>query len=123
MFCKNCGTEIIDNAVICPHCGVQVANIGAAANISNACKDTSNPIAIVGFVLSFFICLAGLICSIVGYRKAKNEGLDNQGLALAGIIISSIELASVVILIISFIAMCTCAIANMPSDPPYYPYY
>ena len=22
MFCKNCGKEIDDNAVICPHCGV-----------------------------------------------------------------------------------------------------
>jgi len=58
MFCKNCGTEINDNAVICPHCGVQVANIGAAANNSNACKDTSNPIAIVGRFRFIFLYLS-----------------------------------------------------------------
>ena len=23
MYCKNCGKEIDDNAVVCPHCGVQ----------------------------------------------------------------------------------------------------
>lgn len=23
MYCKNCGQEINDNAVVCPHCGVQ----------------------------------------------------------------------------------------------------
>ena len=27
MFCKNCGKEIADNAVVCPFCGVQVAEI------------------------------------------------------------------------------------------------
>ncbi|MDE7084798.1 MAG: zinc ribbon domain-containing protein [Clostridia bacterium] len=85
MFCKNCGREISDNAVVCPNCGVQVK---AMSNSSNG----ENTIAIVGFVFSFLIALVGLICSIMGYKKAVNEGAPYKGLALAGIIISIISM-------------------------------
>ena len=27
MFCKNCGKEVDDQAVICPYCGVQLGKI------------------------------------------------------------------------------------------------
>ena len=91
MFCKNCGKEISNNAVVCPYCGVQAGKI-------TSYDDRKNTIAIVGFVLSFFIAIAGLVCSIIGYKKAKNEGLEYGGLALAGIIISAIEIALIVIL-------------------------
>lgn len=91
MFCKNCGKEIDDKAVVCHHCGVQVGSIKSS-------ESGENTIAIVGFVLSFIIALAGLICSIIGYRKAVNEGAPHKGLALAGIIISVVSMALVVIL-------------------------
>ena len=29
MFCKNCGKEIDDKAVVCPYCGVQTENLRA----------------------------------------------------------------------------------------------
>lgn len=51
-----------------------------------------NTIAIVGFILSFFVAIAGLICSIMGYKAAKNNGAPYGGLALAGIIISSVSM-------------------------------
>ncbi len=28
MFCKNCGKEVDDQALICPYCGVQLGKIG-----------------------------------------------------------------------------------------------
>ncbi len=100
MYCENCGREIDDNAVICPHCGVAV---GRKANQS---VEQGNTLAIVGFVLSFFIALAGLICSIIGYKKSKNEGAPHQGLALAGIIISAISMGlALLIYIIVFAAV------------------
>jgi len=102
MFCKNCGKEISDNAFVCPHCGVQTGKITSS-------EDKKNTIAIVGFVLSFFIAIAGLVCSIIGYKKAKNEGYENGGLALAGIIISAIEIALVVILYIA-LGAASCAL-------------
>ncbi len=30
MFCKKCGKEIHDGAVVCPHCGMQVAELRPA---------------------------------------------------------------------------------------------
>ena len=87
MFCKNCGSSLDDKAVVCPHCGVATDN---ARSLST--KNTSNAIAIVGFIFSFLFALVGLICSIVGYNRAKNEGRDHEGLALAGLIISIINI-------------------------------
>ena len=56
-------------------------------------KKNTNVIAIVGFVLSFFIGIAGLICSIIGLNKSK-ELKDGKGLSIAGIVISSIRIAT-----------------------------
>lgn len=103
MFCKNCGKEVNDNAVICPNCGVQLAQLkgGKAEDESK-----SNSMAIIGFVLSFFISIAGLICSIIAYRKCRDEGLNGKGLAIAGIAISvaSMVLAFIYIIAASAIA-------------------
>ncbi|MDE7164908.1 MAG: zinc-ribbon domain-containing protein [Clostridiales bacterium] len=29
MFCKNCGSNISDDSVICPNCGIQVGELKA----------------------------------------------------------------------------------------------
>lgn len=84
----NCGREVSDNAVWCPHCGVQLKEI----RNSNGTSD-ENAIAVVGFVFSFLIALVGLVCSIIGYRKSVNEGAPYKGLALAGIVISIVSMA------------------------------
>ncbi len=99
MFCKNCGKEIDDNAIVCPNCGVQVKSIEAPQNNANT---NSNTIAIVGFVFSFLIALVGLICSIMGYKNAK-QGAPYKGLALAGIIISAVSMGLSVLLYIILI--------------------
>lgn len=109
MFCKNCGSQISDNAVVCPNCGVQVGKVS-----TENYEDKKNTIAIVGFVLSFFFAIAGLVCSIIGYKKAKNEGYDNQGLALAGIIISAISIGLVVLYIVLIIAGVSCLAMSAP---------
>lgn len=85
MFCKNCGREISENAAVCPHCGVQVGRL------SNGGETEGNVIAIVGFVFAFLVPIVGLICSIIGYNKAK-AGAPYKGLALAGIIISVVDI-------------------------------
>ena len=93
MFCPNCGSQIDDKAVICPHCGVPVKETKPESE-----SKPKNTVAIVGFILSFFIALAGLICSVIGYQKSKNEGAPYKNLALAGIIIGAINMAFGVIL-------------------------
>lgn len=54
----------------------------------------NNGLAIAGFVCSFFpgICIAGLVMSIIGLSKAKEMNGNGKGLAIAGIVISSLWL-------------------------------
>ena len=106
MFCTNCDKEINDNAAICPYCGV-VANKNALSNASSN-TNQSNTMAIVGFIFSFFFALVGLICSIIGFKRAPEFGGNGKGLALAGIIISSI---SIIITIIVFVVVIGGALA------------
>ena len=70
MFCKNCGKEISDNAYVCPNCGVKVSG-GVKAE-----EKKTNTLAIVGFILSFFVSIAGLICCIIARKQIaeRDEG-------------------------------------------------
>ena len=102
MFCKNCGKEIDDRAVVCPYCGVQVGGLDAA-------QEKTNTLAIVGFILSFFIAIAGLVCSIIALKQAPSFGGNGKGLATAGIVISIVAIVIAVIYIFIVVAMLTVA--------------
>ena len=122
MFCHNCGHQVPDDASFCGGCGTNLKvntqvppsqaqpniqsaapNTTATANTTNTTSNTpSNTIAIVGFILSFFIALAGLICCIIGYNNAK-KGAPYKGLSVAGIVISAIWMGLVFISIIASI--------------------
>lgn len=110
MFCKHCGKEIQQGAAFCPHCGGLVENSAQSADPfdtppasynsapsqspapapkpATAPVPQKNTISTVGFVLSFLIPLAGLICSIIALKKADECGGAGKGLAIAGIVIS-----------------------------------
>lgn len=68
MFCKKCGKEIMDGAVICIHCGCAADNL-QAEQLSNA-EDKVNAGIIVGTV---FIPLIGVIMGIVNLAKKKSK--------------------------------------------------
>lgn len=91
MYCSNCGNQIDDNAVVCIHCGAATPNAQRQQPAVQQSAE-SNTIAVVGFVLSFFIAIAGLICSILGLKRAPQYNGNGKGLAIAGIVISSIEI-------------------------------
>ncbi len=107
MYCKKCGNEIFDEAVVCPHCGCAVNGtqnpvVAENAKVSGAC--------IVGFILSlvsFFIsfyCIIpvlGLIFSIVGVVQASNKGKKCKGLGVAGIVLSVLSLIINLILLLA----------------------
>lgn len=70
MFCKNCGAEIDDKAVVCPKCGVAQSNIPQASQ-----NDAPN----IGFAfLSFLIPIVGLVLYLMWHEthplKAKSCG-------------------------------------------------
>ena len=88
MYCEKCGKEIEDSAEVCIFCGVPTKNYK---------KEQKNKLATVGFVLSFFFALPGLVCSILGLKKSKELDGKGKNLSIAGIVIS------VVSIIISFL--------------------
>lgn len=51
-----------------------------------------NTLAIVGFVLSFVISLAGVICCAVALSQINARGERGRGLAVAGLVIGSISM-------------------------------
>lgn len=100
MYCRNCGSQISDEAAICIHCGVPTHNK------STAPKRESNVMALIGFILSFFMAVAGLVCSIIAYRRCQqNPELEGKGMSLAGIIISAIKVGVVVLYLICCIIL------------------
>jgi len=79
-----------------------------------ASSDKYNTLAIVGFILAFFVSLGGLIVSIIALGQIKRTGERGRGLALAGAIIGGLSL---VIGIISGIAII--AIGAQTGTSPY----
>lgn len=82
MFCKNCGKEIDDKAVICPNCGVPTDNAATNTTGTNPADAPNSGFA----VLSFLFPLIGLILYLVWKDeyplKAKSCGKG----ALIGVI-------------------------------------
>lgn len=70
MFCPKCGKEIMDEAVICPHCGCATNNQKASG--------TGDAPSTGYAVLGFFIPLVGLILYLVNKdqypQRAKSAG-------------------------------------------------
>ncbi|MCD7729358.1 MAG: DUF4190 domain-containing protein [Clostridia bacterium] len=100
MYCKNCGSQIDDRAVVCPHCGVPVYdnyNTNQFAPYSKPAKEY-NVLAILGFIFSILgtgsiiMGIAGLVCSIIGFKQAEKLHGHGKGLAIAGIVISIVAI-------------------------------
>ena len=69
MFCKNCGNQIADAAVVCPKCGVPVAG----KSVAPATEQVPNHM--VGAILTaLFCCQIGGIVAIV-YAAQVNSKL------------------------------------------------
>ena len=82
MFCKNCGKEICDEAVVCPNCG-------CLAKEQIAEKPKGNGMAIAGFVCSFFVPILGWVFGGIGLAKAKNRNGKGKGFSIAALAIAS----------------------------------
>ena len=73
-----------------------------SAHPAQPTNNKSNGFAVVGFLLAFFgIQPFGLIVSIIGRNKAVKEGCPHGGLAIAGIVLSALQIAAVAVYIIA----------------------
>ena len=75
-------------------------------------QQKTNTFALVGFICSFFVPIVGLVFSILGFNQIKkNPSEGGRGLAIAGIIISSILiLISILYLIFWIILIATLSV-------------
>ena len=93
MFCKNCGKEIDDNAVVCVHCGVATGVTVETTKKVNAFGIAGFVVSLVSLYLGAYFCIAsvvGLVLSIVGMVNMKKCRIN--GLAIAGLVIGIISL-------------------------------
>ncbi|MBO5713016.1 MAG: zinc-ribbon domain-containing protein [Clostridia bacterium] len=89
MYCTKCGTEIDDEAIICPACGCKTANFTLVVTPKEEVK-TSNGIAVAGFICSFFIPLLGWVFGGIGLARANKRNGKGKGFSIASIIIATV---------------------------------
>lgn len=92
MFCKNCGAEIDDKAVICPKCGVETAV--REKEKWNALALTGFILAVISMVIDFYgiVGITGFVLSIVGFFQVRSRGGRGRGLAIAGIVMGAVAI-------------------------------
>jgi len=128
MYCKNCGNQIDDNAYVCTHCGAPTGKQQEQSFVPQppqpqpAPQKTENTIAIVGFILAFFMPLIGLICSAIGLKRAKNENGDHKGLATAGLIISIIEMVGIILFVVIYVCVIVAALGAAGAYAAFLPF-
>lgn len=108
MFCQKCGTQLDENNV-CPNCGTKASGSIYSKplqkdNYSNPYADVYSGKSIAGFVVSLIGLLLfpipcgilGLIFSGLGMRETDKyysyDARKGRGLAIAGIVISIIDI-------------------------------
>lgn len=99
-FCPHCAQPVDPAATACSRCGGSLVMavpppLGSMPGhplLPRRAK--TNGLAIAGFIFSFLCGIAGLPMSIIAYLQCRKSrgALAGQGLALAGIIISSVTL-------------------------------
>ena len=107
MYCKNCGKEIDDKAYVCIHCGAKQEEDSHQITIVPPPQKEKNGFAITGFVFSFFswtviFGILSFIFSLVGCIKSRKPNVGGRGLAIVGLIFSTICLAAIAIIVINF---------------------
>ena len=99
-YCRHCGNELCDGAVICPKCGCSVDYENKMQSGNQAPTDNENYsiLSILGMIFAFVETIAGLILSIVAFNEAKKTGNQKSlSLAKAGIIVSAVFLGLAVV--------------------------
>ena len=87
-YCINCGKKMDSDATFCVECGT--FNKGEYKYDFAGEEHTFNQLAVSGLILSFFMPPIGLIVSIIGLVRSKNQNDAGRKPAIAGIIVSSI---------------------------------
>ena len=103
MFCRNCGAQIDDNAVVCPKCGVPVS--------SNNPKPVVYDAPSAGFaVLCFFFPILGLILYLVWREESPLKAKSCGKGALIGV---CVEVGFSILSVIFTFAFASCLATSL----------
>ncbi len=114
LFCKNCGKEIDDNTVICPHCGVSQEEQSLSQTSSGGGLGVASLVlGIISIVIGAFsggslgwigapIGIVGIILGAIGRKNAPEA---KKGLANAGFVCSII---GTILCILFYVACIAC---------------
>ncbi len=92
-YCKSCGKELADEAVLCTGCGCATDEYYSQQQTPAKNGDNMSMMALLGFIFSFFSSLVGLILSCIAYKTAVAENdSKSKTFSKAGIIISSVSM-------------------------------
>ena len=99
-YCKHCGKEIDDKAVVCIYCGCATNDTEVSSgNVqhSKSSDNNSNMMSVVGLVISCVSLIVALfgtvaIVSTIGLVKSKQKNGAGKGMAIAGIIVGGLSL-------------------------------
>lgn len=106
-FCRNCGREVREEAVVCIHCG---CSIPQPAQFKKE-EENTDMMAILAFVFSIVFPVVGLILSIIARKKLKDSAdKTSKNFALAGLIISIVSLALTALAVMFYVFVFVIAI-------------
>ena len=69
MFCKNCGKEVNEKAVVCIHCGCAIEQ----PKIEKSNSTTGEEKTTIGIIMAIFLGLIGLVIGLLLYPSATVE--------------------------------------------------
>ncbi len=103
-YCDRCGAEVLEDATYCHKCGspLKAGNPDPVNPWNVQYTDQNKPLnkfALLGFILSFVSPGPSLILSIVGLVLIKKHGHRGKAFAIAGIVISVINMILKLILL------------------------
>ena len=107
-YCKNCGNQLFDEAVMCPKCGsMQQEKTAPAKNTVSAVVQSENPVwGLLAVIFGAFGSL-GLVFGIIGlcaYRDEKDPNhKKNKLLSTIGLILGALQLIVFIIICISLL--------------------
>lgn len=92
-FCKNCGSNIDDNAVVCPKCGVATDKMTEKKRGAGGLSIASLVLGIVAVAFNCCFYYISIPCSIVGLCLGiAGVKKDHSGVGKAGIVLSIISI-------------------------------
>ena len=110
MFCKTCGQEVNDKAIICPSCGCKVNESEELAPTKVIANKKINICCLLGFILALVslllalwgtVAIAGLVLSIVGLVQCSKGGYKLKGLGIAGVVVAVCSLIYTVYVLVA----------------------